>query len=58
MSESLASNRVLARLAKNLAKSGDFLSRKHKMVVFSKFCSKSGGFMLLTPFPHLNYIGT
>jgi hypothetical protein len=35
-------------LAKNLAKSGGILSRKRKVVVFRKFCTKSGGFMLLT----------
>jgi hypothetical protein len=38
----------LARLAKNLAKSGGILSRKRKVVVFREFCTKSGGFMLLT----------
>jgi hypothetical protein len=35
-------------LAKNLAKSGGILSRKRKVVVFREFCTKSGGFMLLT----------
>jgi hypothetical protein len=34
--------------AKNLAKSGGFLSRKQKMVVYGKFHRQSGGFMLLT----------
>jgi hypothetical protein len=36
-------------LAKNLAKSGGILSRKRKVVVFREFCTKSGGFMLLSP---------
>jgi hypothetical protein len=33
---------------KNLAKCGDFLFRKRKVMVFGKFEYQSGGFMLLT----------
>jgi hypothetical protein len=44
-------------LAKNLAKSGGILSRKRKVVVFRKFCTKSGGFMLLTQLFSMGSIG-
>jgi hypothetical protein len=39
----------LAYSAKNLAKSGGFLSHERKVVVDGKFHHQSGGFMLLTP---------
>jgi hypothetical protein len=39
---------TIARLAKNLIKSGGILSRKRKVVVFDKFCIKSDGFALIT----------
>jgi hypothetical protein len=42
-------NGHLAYSAKNLAKSGDFLSRKRKVMVHGKFHHQSGGYMLLTP---------
>jgi hypothetical protein len=41
-------NSRLAYSAKNFEKCGGFLFRKHKVVVFGKFNTKSGGFMLLT----------
>jgi hypothetical protein len=41
-------NSRLAHSVKKLAKCGDFLSRKRKMVVHGKFHHQSGGFMLLT----------
>jgi hypothetical protein len=43
-----AQSRLLVHSAKNLEKSGGFLSRKHKVVVFGKFGLKSCDFMLLT----------
>jgi hypothetical protein len=41
-------NKLLAYSAKNLKKSGGFLSRKRKVMVDGKFHHQSGGFMLLT----------
>ena len=45
-------NKLLAYSAKNLKKSGGFLSRKRKVVVDGNFLHQSGGFMLWLA-PHL-----